>query len=82
MFRAKLLIIWGWSCVNTASGIVLHVSDRPVCRLRRYFVVLFSSEIGLNFETKGESESFSKRLHQPQLCKVEDPNLNVTILKT
>jgi len=30
-----MLIIRRSNCINTASGIVLSVSDRPVCRLRR-----------------------------------------------
>ena len=31
----SVLIIRRSNCINTASGIVLSVSDRPVCRLRR-----------------------------------------------
>jgi len=30
-----VLIIRRSNCINTASGIVVSVSDRPVCRLRR-----------------------------------------------
>jgi len=30
-----MLIIRRSNCINTASGIVFAVSDRPVCRLRR-----------------------------------------------
>jgi len=30
-----VLIIRRSNCINTASGIVLSVSDGPVCRLRR-----------------------------------------------
>ena len=30
-----MLIIRSSNCINTASDIVLSVSDRPVCRLRR-----------------------------------------------
>ena len=32
-----MLIIRRSNCINTTSGIVLSVSDRPVCRLRRNF---------------------------------------------
>ena len=35
-----MLIIRRSNCINTASGIVLSVSDRPVCRLRRFLVNL------------------------------------------
>ena len=34
-----LLIIRKSNCINTASGIVFSVSDRPVCRLRRNFLL-------------------------------------------
>ena len=34
-----MLIIRGSNCINTASGTVFSVSDRPVCRLRRKFLV-------------------------------------------
>jgi len=34
-----MLIIRRSNCTNTASGIVLSVSDRPVCRLRRKLVI-------------------------------------------
>ena len=30
-----MLIIRRSNCINTASGVVFSVSDRPVCRLRR-----------------------------------------------
>ena len=30
-----MLIIRSSNCINTASGIVISVSDRPMCRLRR-----------------------------------------------
>jgi len=31
----SVLFITRLNCVNTATGIVFYVSDRPVCRLRR-----------------------------------------------
>ena len=34
-----MLIIRRSNCVNTASGIVFSVSDRPVCRLTRKFLL-------------------------------------------
>jgi len=34
-----VLIIRGSNCINTASGIAFFVSDRPVCRLRRNFLL-------------------------------------------
>jgi len=35
-----IIIIRGWNCINTASGIMFSVSDRPVCRLRRKWLDL------------------------------------------
>jgi len=34
-----VLIIRMSNCINTVSGIVLSVSDHPVCRLRRKFLL-------------------------------------------
>ena len=35
-----VLIIRKSNCINTASGIIFSVSDRPVCRLRSSFLNL------------------------------------------
>ena len=35
-----MLIIRRSNCINTVSGTVLSVSDRPVCRLRRNLLKL------------------------------------------
>ena len=35
-----MLIISRSNCINTTSGIVFSVSDRPVCRLRRNWFLL------------------------------------------
>ena len=45
-----VLIIRRSNCINTASGIVFSISDRPVCRLRR----------NNNNNNNNNSESFRK----------------------
>jgi len=76
-----VLIIRRSNCINTAYGIILPVNDRPLCRLRRYDMVLFSREIGLKFDTKGGGGCeffFPKSLHQTPVYNVEDINLNLS----
>ena len=45
-----MLIIKRSNFINTTSGIVFHVSDRPVCRLRRNS---FSSASSWSFTQSG-----------------------------
>ena len=40
-----MLIIRRSNCINTASGIVFSVSDRPVCRLRRNLLHVSSNSV-------------------------------------
>ena len=35
-----MLIIRRSNCINTASGIVFSISDRPVCRLNKFLLNL------------------------------------------